>query len=74
MEEINKYNWQVRILSESHLDQWLTDYFEGLIITHVENGQSLITGALPDLPAVYGLILRLRDANISLVSLKIQRE
>jgi len=67
------YFWKVKVVSEAHLDPWIKDYFGGLDIEHRQDGSSVISGELTDMPAVYGLILRLRDAGIVLLSLEAGR-
>ncbi len=69
-----KYNWQVLVHSEAHLDNWIMDYFGGLTVHHNDDGTSLLEGELPDMSAVYGLILQLRDAGILLISLQVKRK
>ena len=39
-------------------------------IKHKKNGSTHLSGELPDLSVVYGLILQLRDAGIALLSLQ----
>ncbi len=67
------YTWSIQVCSESHLDDWIEDCFAGLNIMHKDDGSSHITGELPDLPAVYGFILQLRDRGICLLSLQVER-
>lgn len=58
--------YQVRL--QGHLgDQW-TNWFEGLTITLEENGQTVLTGSVADQSALYGLLKKVRDLGISLVS------
>ena len=68
-----EFLWRIRVSTVAHLDYWLKDYFGGLDITHQEDGTTLISGKLPDLPDVYGLILQLRDSGVELVSLQVER-
>ena len=68
-----EYIWKIRVRTVAHLDDWLKDYFGGLNITHEKESTTLISGELPDLPDVYGLILKLRDSGIELVSLQVER-
>jgi len=68
-----EYIWKIRVRTVAHLDYWLKDCFGGLDIIHEEDGTTLISGELPDLPEVYGLILQLRDFAIVLVSLQVDR-
>ncbi|RQD76886.1 MAG: hypothetical protein D5R97_03455 [Candidatus Syntrophonatronum acetioxidans] len=67
-----KKAWRVQVHAASHLDPWILDYSEGLRMNHQEDGTSTLGGELPDLSAVYGLILQLRDAGILIYSLQIE--
>jgi hypothetical protein len=58
------------ILVEGHLDQEWADWFDGLNITHHPDGTSQIHGILPDQSALYGVLLKLRDLGISLISVE----
>ncbi len=69
-----KYVWQFAVHSEAHLDEWLKDYFGGINITHEKNSTSVLTGVLPGISAVYGLIMKLRDSGISVISLQAERK
>ncbi len=68
-----QYSWSVTAQAAAHLDYWLHDYFDGLTIKHSNDGRTSLTGLMPDMPAVYGLIIKLRDAGVDLLSLQIQR-
>ena len=58
--------YQIRI--KGHLgDQW-SDWFEGLTITLEEGGETLITGALADEAALHGLLKKVRDLGMPLLS------
>ena len=58
--------YQIRI--KGHLsDQW-TGWFEGLTITLEENGDTLLTGPVVDQPALFGLLKKVRDLGMPLVS------
>jgi hypothetical protein len=46
--------------------------FEGLLITHNPNGETIITGPILDQAALYGLLNRLRDLGIPLLSVNIK--
>jgi hypothetical protein len=58
--------YQIRI--EGHLDQQWTDWFEGLTITLEEDGNTLLTGPVFDQAALHGLLKKIRDLGIVLVS------
>jgi hypothetical protein len=58
--------YQIRV--KSHLGSDWTDWFQGLTITLEENGDTLLTGPVIDQAALHGLLKRVRDLGISLVS------
>jgi hypothetical protein len=58
--------YQIRI--EGHLgDQW-TDWFEGLTINLEDNGEMLLTGSVVDQSALFGLLKKVRDLGMPLIS------
>jgi hypothetical protein len=58
--------YQIRI--EGQLGSQWTDWFEGLTITQVENGETLITGPVIDQAALYGLLKKVRDLGLPLLA------
>lgn len=58
--------YQIRL--KGHLDCQWTEWFEGLIITLEDNGETLLTGPVIDQPALHGLLKKVRDLGIPLVS------
>ena len=58
--------YEIRI--KGHLDaQWMT-WFDGLTITLEENGDTLLTGHVVDQAALHGLLKKVRDLGLPLVS------
>ncbi|MGZ9222840.1 MAG: hypothetical protein ACXW4Q_12100 [Anaerolineales bacterium] len=58
--------YQIRI--EGHLSpQWM-DWFGGLTILLKEDGETLLTGPVIDQAALYGLLKKVRDLGMTLVS------
>ena len=68
-----QFTWEVKVKAEAHLDYWISDYFDGMSISHEPDGTTVMKGQLPDLAAVYGLMLRLRDSGVILVETRIER-
>jgi hypothetical protein len=58
--------YQIRI--KSHLDRRWTDWFEGLTITLEDNGDTLLTGPVADQAALHGLLRKVRDLGMPLLS------
>jgi len=58
--------YQIRV--KSHLGSDWTDWFEGLTITLEEDGDTLLTGPLIDQAALHGLLKKVRDLGMPLLS------
>jgi hypothetical protein len=61
--------YQIRI--KGHLGSQWTDWFEGLTITLEENGDTLLTGPVIDQASLYGLLKKVRDLGIPLLSVNL---
>lgn len=58
--------YQIRL--QGYLGQHWTDWFGALTITYEESGNTLLTGPIVDQAALYGLLKRVRDLGIPLLS------
>ena len=58
--------YQIRV--QGHLGSQWTDWFEGLTITLEEDGNTLLTGPVIDQAALHGLLKKVRDLGMPLVS------
>ena len=58
--------YQIRI--KGQLDSQWTDWFGGLFIRLEDNGDTLLTGPVVDQAALHGLLKRVRDLGMPLVS------
>ena len=58
--------YEIRL--KGHLDTRWASRFEGLTITLEENGDTLLTGPVVDQAALHGLLKKVRDLGMPLVS------
>ena len=58
--------YQIKV--EGHLGYQWTDWFEGLTIMPEDNGDTLFTGPVVDQASLYGLLKKVRDLGMPLVS------
>jgi hypothetical protein len=54
-----------------HLDPHWSERLAGLQLTHLDRNETLLSGPLPDQAALYGLLERIRDLNLRLISVTI---
>src|SRR5436305_12075882 len=58
--------YQIRL--KGHLSpQWAT-YFDGFTLTNGENGEALLTGVITDQAALHGVLAKIRDLGLPLLS------
>ena len=58
--------YEIRI--KGHLDDKWADWFEGLTITREDNGETLLTGPVVDQAALHGVLRKVRDVGMPLLS------
>ena len=51
-----------------HLDGSWADWVAGLALTHLEGDGTLLAGLMPDQAPLHGLLERIRDLNLTLIS------
>ncbi len=57
---------------KGHLDPVWSEWFAGLELTHLESNETLLSGPLPDQSALHGLLERIRDLNLKLISVTLR--
>lgn len=65
--------YEIQILG--HLDLVWAKWFEGMALTHIENSESgeactLISGPVIDQSALFGLLTRIQNLNLALISVR----
>ena len=58
--------YQIRL--QGHLGRQWTDWFGGLTITLEDNGDTLLTGPVVDQAALHGMLRKVRDLGMPLIS------
>lgn len=62
---------RVHIRVKGHIDVLWSEWFNGFEVTHIEGrGESVLRGAVEDQAALYGLLAKLRDVGLELVSVQ----
>ncbi|OAI42319.1 hypothetical protein AYO38_11515 [bacterium SCGC AG-212-C10] len=59
--------YEVRL--QGHLDSRWADHLEGLALQRRNDGTTTLTGALPDQSALHGLLNRIRDLGVPIISI-----
>jgi len=62
--EFEYYEIRVRGQLDSHWSAW----FEGVTLTSLENGETLIAGPIQDQAALHGILAKIRDLDLHLLS------
>ncbi len=58
------------IVVKGHLDMDWSEWLEGLTITHNDQGETIISGPIRDQAALYGILVKMRDMVLFLISVK----
>jgi hypothetical protein len=58
--------YQIRL--KGHLGHQWTDWFEGLTVKLEDNGETLLTGPVVDQAALHGLLKKVRELGLPLIS------
>ncbi len=58
--------YQIRL--KGQLGSEWADWFEGLVVTLEADGNTLLTGPVPDQAALHGLLKKVRDLGMPLIS------
>ncbi len=59
---------RVEITIKKRIDFNWSEWFEGMTICHTDQDETILTGTVVDQAALYGLLTKLRNLGLSLVS------
>lgn len=69
VEQPQQISCRIRVRGQLGAD-W-ADWFEGLVVTPQPDDTTLLEGDLRDQPALYGLLAKVRDLGLSLISVDV---
>lgn len=58
--------YQIRV--KGHLDEHWSSWLEGLSLTHLESGETLLSGPLADQAALHGVLHKLENLGVPLIA------
>ena len=58
--------YEIRV--KGHLQDKWSEWFFGLTLTREDDGSTTLYGPLPDQTALHGILLKIRDMNLKLIS------
>jgi hypothetical protein len=60
--------YEIRV--RGHLEPMWSAWFDGFTVTRGANDETVLTGAVPDQPALHGLLAKIRDLGLPLVAVR----
>jgi len=58
--------YEIRV--KGHLDRGRAGWFDGLSVSNTESGEAVLSGPLVDQPALYGVLVKIRDLGLPLLA------
>ena len=62
---------RVEIRVKGQIDEHWSEWFGGLTITHTDQNETVLTGPVVDQAALHGLLAKLRDLGLPIVSVSV---
>jgi hypothetical protein len=60
--------WIYKIRMKGHLDGCWSEWFDGLEITNLDNGETMLYGNVVDQAALHGVLAKVRDLRLPLIA------
>lgn len=60
--------YEIRV--KGHLGGRWSEWFDGMEITNLENGEALLSGEIADQAALHGVLAKVRDLGLPLVAVR----
>ena len=62
---------RAEIRVKGQIDEHWSDWFDDLTVTHTGQNETVLTGPIPDQAALHGLLAKLRDLGLPIVSVNL---
>jgi len=62
--------WRYQIRVEGVLDPGWSEWLDGMTVSQEADGVTLLSGSIRDQAALFGLLAKVRDMGLSLISMK----
>ncbi len=66
--KITPFIYEIKV--EGLVDDLWAEWFNGMTITYVNNEETVLVGELPDQSALHGVLDRIRDLGLNLISVR----
>ena len=60
--------YEIRVAG--HLDRCRSEWFDGMVVTNLEDGETTLTGHVADQAALHGMLTLVRDMGLTLISVR----
>ncbi len=60
--------YEIRV--QGLLDRRWLEWFDGIHLAYADDGETILTGAMRDQAALYGVLMKMRDLGLTLISVK----
>lgn len=68
MESKDTFTYEIRI--EEHLPDHWSEWLEGMRLSYSNQDETILTGAVLDQAALYGVLIKIRNLGLTLVSVR----
>jgi hypothetical protein len=66
--KLSEGSYEIRV--EGHLDSRWVEWFNDMNLEHSKNGETILTGVLADQAALHGVLLKICDLGLKLISVR----
>jgi hypothetical protein len=71
MGNMNKHtHYMIRI--KEHLDSHWKDWFDDFVITHTDDGNTILSGVIVDQAVLHSVLKKIRDLGLTIISINLR--